>query len=345
MNSSVDTRLRWHAVKVIDCKKETKRAVTLTLMPRDRSVSFAHEAGQYVNLMLDIQGESYCRSYSISGNTAEGGVMITVQAIDDGRVSRHINEHVAVGDTLHCSYPVGDFRLAESDREAVFFAAGSGITPVMAMLRQWLSTSDRPCALYYFTRSADDTIFINALADLAERYRQQFTLMHWFSSEQGRFSDVGSLEGAHAVFQQAPDVYLCGPPSWGQALQKTLQASDYAFGEIFQENYCASLIGSDEEPTQLADTQLSHTLHIRIGDNEYTSQAASGERILSVLRRDHIPLTSGCEMGKCGSCIATVVSGKVELNDTGFLHAEEVEDGLTLCCQARVIGDCSLEVE
>jgi len=347
VNSSVQIRLQWHAVTVSERKRETNRAITLILTPSDPAVTFDYLPGQYVNVMLDVEGESCCRSYSISGDTGEGGIMITVQAVAGGKVSRYLNEHMAVGNTLHCSLPVGSFRIMDPDRETVFMAAGSGITPIVSMLRTQLTQSRQPCVLYYFTRSAEDTIFMDEVADLAAQFRKQLTVVHWFSAERGRFCDLARLKGSREAFQDTADVYLCGPTDWMHCLKDALMSGRIGYHKLYQEAF-SNTVSNQDEPVDVqpdADRDLSCTIRVRVDDKDFVSQASVGERVLSVLRRHDVPITSGCEMGKCGSCLARITSGKVDLRDTGFLLEEEIEDGLALCCQAYVVGDCGIEVE
>lgn len=348
MNSSVQSRLQWHAVTVSEKKRETNRAVTLTLIPQDPAVTFDYLPGQYVNLKLDVEGESCCRSYSISGNTGEGGITITVQTITGGKVSRYLNEQIAVGDNLHCSLPDGSFRVMDPGRKTVFMAAGSGITPIFSMLKAQLSFSRQPCVLYYFTRSAEDTIFMDELSGLAAQFREQLTVVHWLSSEQGRFCELARLERSGEAFQDTADLYLCGPVDWMDRLKDVLLSGGVGYHKLYQEEFSNTLSTTQDKRFEVQPDSvdgLSCTVRVRIDDKDFVSQANVGERVLSVLRQHDIPITSGCEMGKCGSCLARLTSGKVDLRDTGFLLEEEIEDGLTLCCQAYIVGDCGIEVE
>lgn len=347
MNSSVQSRLQWHAVMVSERKRETNRAVTLTLTPSHPAATFDYLPGQYVNVMLDVEGESCCRSYSISGDAGDGGIMITVQAIADGKVSRYLNEQIAIGDTLHCSLPVGSFRIMDRDRQTIFMAAGSGITPIISMLRAQLTQSRQRCVLYYFTRSPEDTIFMDEVADLAAQFPRQLTVVHWFSAERGRFYDLARLDGSREVFQDTADVYLCGPTDWMHCLKDVLLSGGISYHKLYQEAFSNTVSDQDEPVDAQPDAVggLSCMIRVRIDGKDFVSQASVGERVLSVLRRHDVPITSGCEMGKCGSCLARLTSGKVDLRDTGFLLEDEIEDGLTLCCQAYVVGDCGIEVE
>jgi ferredoxin-NADP reductase len=337
-------KAHWHNMRITRVIKETPRAVTLELENCDPKIQFFYQAGQCLNIIVDIEGQSYCRSYSISSAPYEENLRITVQSINGGIVSGYINQHAKVGQIILCSQPAGDFVIQGINKPKLFFAAGSGITPIIAMLKSHLFNSKQPCYLIYFNRNNSETIFKNEISSLCSLYHSRLYVTYWYSSIQGRFDfDLERLSYMEQIRALAPDVYICGPDNWMRSLQKALAVYEFTRGHIYQENFTSVSVPGDSS-TQAGLAEQFYRLSIDIGDQSYTLKVSSNESVLTALLRNEVPITSGCGMGKCGSCMAKVSSGQVETQKMDFLTLEEINEGYTLCCQARVKSDCNLVV-
>jgi len=331
-------------MRITDVIQETPRAVTLALENCDSKIQLFYQAGQYLSVMVNVDGQPYCRSYSISSAPYEESLRITVQSIAGGVVSNYIKQHAKVGQTLFCSPPAGSFVAYNNDKPKLFLAAGSGITPIIAMLKDHLFNSQQPCYLIYFNRDNHQTIFKNEISSLCHLYTARLYVTHWHSSIQGRFDfDLKRLFYFEQALASIADVYLCGPDDWMQSLQVALAPHKSRLGRIYHENFTLSPAADDISALRNLDEQF-YTLSIAINDQCYSVSANSNESLLTAMQRNAIPITSGCNMGKCGSCMAKVNSGNVETLKVDFLTQDELSEGYTLCCQARAKSDCSLSV-
>lgn len=337
-------KAHWYDMRIIEVLQETSRAVTLTLESCDPHIQLFYQAGQYINVIVDINGQKFCRSYSISSAPYEEILCITVQLIDGGLVSNYLNKNIKVGQRILCSQPTGDFVIYNSKKPKLFFAAGSGITPIIAMLKNHLYNSKEPCYLFYFSHNKRETIFKKEISSLCDIYNQRLFIKHWHSTIEGRFDfDLNRLYFFEYAVNLAPDVYICGPDSWMHGLRECLESYRFGLGKIYQESFFPNR-NTNEELAPYKVNEQFHNLSIDVDGQHYEFKASSNESLLVALRRNMIPITSGCEVGKCGSCMAKVNSGQVETQKERFLTPDEINEGYILCCQARARSDCSLEV-
>lgn len=332
----------WHDVMISKVIKETPRAVTLELESCDPEIQFFYQAGQHLNIIVDIEGQTYCRSYSISSAPHENNLCITVQSIEGGIVSSYINQHAKVGQIISCSQPTGNFVIQNINKPKLFFASGSGITPIISMLKSHLFNSKQPCYLIYFNRNDSETIFKNEISSLCCLHNSRLYVTNWNSSNQGRYDfDLKRLSYMEQAISLEPDVYICGPNNWMCSLQKALAIYEFTRDHLYKENFTPVNARGDAS-IQTEPTEHFYTLSINIRDLNYTLEVSSNESLLTALLRNKVPIASGCGMGKCGSCIAKINSGQVETQKTNFLTLEEIDEGYTLCCQARAKSNCSL---
>ena len=334
----------WYAVQVSNVQRETPRAVTITLETVASNIQFYFKSGQFLNLSFEVHGQQQIRCYSISSAPFEEKLQVTIQSISDGLVSNYVNSTLKVGDRLSTSLPVGDFVLKNTNRPILFLAAGSGITPIFSMLKDVLYNTKQPCYLVYFNKNISETIFRNEISSLCNIYSPRLHVMNWHSYVQGRFNfDMHQIPFFQEALLFAPDIYMCGPNGWMEGMQTALAAYRFNIGQIYTESFNA--VGLAEQATEVeTEAEQQYTLSVSSGGCHYTIQASSNELLLSALRRHNIPITSGCEMGKCGSCMARVSSGRIEMMREGFLTPAEVNEGYTLCCQSKPRSDCSIEI-
>ncbi|MFV1874059.1 MAG: 2Fe-2S iron-sulfur cluster-binding protein [Oleiphilus sp.] len=338
-NEKKNIGIQWHDLQVKDIIQETNRAVTITLESLDEDLEFYFQAGQFINLMVDIDGERYCRSYSISSAPYEEVIKITVQAISGGVVSNYLNTRLEVGMVLRCSEACGEFITQSTVKQKLFLAAGSGITPIISLIKNHLYTSSDDCHLFYFSRSYEETIFVQEISSLCRLYANRLYVHHWHSSSQGRFDfDLGKLKRINEAIGLGPDVYLCGPLSWMDKLKASLKPYRFGLGNIYSEEFTAHE-SADHESTESS----THKVFVTILGSSYELEANTNESLLSAMRRHKVPVSFGCELGKCGCCIAKVLSGELDNSSINFLTEDELKQGYTLCCQAKVKSTAKLE--
>jgi len=339
-NTQKTVNSSWHKLEITHIIKETSRAVTITLEFPNHQLQLFFHSGQYINIVVEIDGKSYCRSYSISSAPYEEVIRITVQRVAGGVVSNYLNADAKVGDTLMCSQPCGDFLIKTTTKPKIFIAAGSGITPIISLLKSQLYNSSDPCHMFYFSRSNDETIFKNEISSHCQLYNEKLYVCHWYSGSQGRFDfDLTKLSRLNDVLLTAPDIYICGPNEWMENFLEALKPYRFCIGTVYKEYFTAI----ESLPTEKKEEITTHSMSIKIDNTVHVVDVNSNESLLSALLRNDIPVTYGCELGKCGCCIAKIVSGQIDNSRINFLTPEELGEGFTLCCQASAKSNCELE--
>ncbi len=331
-----------HQVRVTGIERETPDAVTLLLESvNGQAVPFA--AGQYLTHCFEIDGIVVKRAYSISSiSSADGGrLACTIKVIEGGVASRFVAESVEVGYRYTVIGPSGDFLLpTDTAVPLAFLAAGSGITPIMAMIGTALHHDpDRAINLVYASRRQSDIIFAARLAEL-ERTHANFTVTHVLSRPEGDWAGLlGRLDGEQAakLLQAQPDaeVYLCGPEELMTETAAALLADGVPAGRIHQERYYAAARHTTPLPT------LPQPIEFR--RSNLTIVAQPGETILEAGLRNGVKLDFSCTVGGCGACKVRMVSGAVGIDEPNCLTDAEKAQGYTLGCSAYALEPAVVE--
>ena len=323
-------------------------------VPEELTSAFAFKAGQHLTLRADIGGEEVRRNYSLCVAPDEGQLKITVKRIADGVFSNWIAEALNPGDELDVMPPHGSFTYpfeAGAKRRYVAFAGGSGITPVMALIRTALATEPASrFTLFYGNRDSNSVIFLDALAGMKDRYMGRFELYHFLSDEDG---EVGLFNGmldqatcdaaVAALVSEASDVdawFICGPGPMMDAAEASLQGQRVARERIHLERFTAGrpsaalAAAMAQAQAEAAGLTISVTLDGRTRRIEF-----DGQNILNSARDAGLPAPFACKAGVCATCRARVTSGKVEMAVHYGLSDEEVAAGYVLTCQSVPVGE------
>lgn len=325
-----------HRVRVAGIERETADAITLLLEPvNGTTVRFA--AGQYLTHCFEIDGAIVKRAYSISSmSTAEGDQLAcTIKMLEGGVASGFVRDSVEVGYQYTVIGPSGDFQLpADAASPLAFLAAGSGITPVMAMIDTALQADpDRVIDLVYASRRQADIIFAERLAEL-ERKHSGLTITHVLSRPDGDWTGLrGRLDAEQAakLLEAHPnsEIYLCGPEELMVETAAALVADDVAASRIHQERFYAAAQHTAPLPT------LPQPIEFR--RSNLTIVQEPGETILEAGLRNGVKLDFSCTVGGCGACKVRMVSGAVTIDEPNCLTDTEKADGYTLSCSAYAL--------
>lgn len=320
--------------RVLVVRQETDDAVTLVMKPNGNWQGFL--PGQYLAVTVEIDGVAHTRCYSLSGEPNRSTIEITVKRKADGKVSPYINEQIQAGDVLTISAAGGDFVLpAETPESVLLIAGGSGITPMMSMLRTLLGNGhDGEITLLYYNHRPADTIFAAELAQLADSHKN-FTLLRAYAD-----SDMGELKGlftsdhltAIGLELAVTPAFLCGP----QPLMDLIEAyyAEQGWSEqLHLERF--ALPGMD------AVSPASAGGEIRFVKSERYVEA-DGRSLLDQAEAAGLTPESGCRMGICHSCTCRKVSGSVRNLQTGEISDVPDED-IRICVSAPV-GDVTLDI-
>lgn len=327
--------------RVLRVQAETADAVSLILSPEVASSDFVYHAGQYLNLWLDITGQTLVRCYSFSSAPHEADLRITVKQFHGGRASRYLNAQPLVGERLLGSRPQGIFTLRDSSRAFLGLAAGSGITPVISMLKHMLYGTLQPCRLFYVTPTPEQTIFHAELDLLRQVYSERLIVQYWHTQLHGPFAgETAQRRLLDLAGDMQPDVYVCGPTAWMDLVQSWVQARFEWFGGCYQESFSA--VAATTAPVGV---EASHEVVIHLAGTNHRLLAGERQSILVAARAAGLALPSGCELGKCGCCMARCLSGEIDAGSTDFLTPAEIKQGYVLCCQAKPRSACALSLD
>ncbi len=350
-------------VRVERIERETADAVSLHLVD-PTGAPFAFTPGQFLTVVVKLEegGENVRRAYSISSSAeSKGQITITTKRVEGGRVSGHINERIREGDILSVLGPSGAFTLApspEGERHVILLAGGSGITPMMSILRSVLALEPKSrVSLIYGNRGRADVIFHSALAELAKAHGRRFDLRHVLAqTHDGHDGGVGLLDRAavarelDALGDAADDdvgsreraYYICGPEPMMVEARAALLARGVAESAIHEERFTQPhLRAKDAHGARVAKTEL---VTIRLAGRAKEIAVAPGQTVLEAGLDAGLDMPFSCAMGGCGACMVTVVSGEIEMEEPNCLTPAERARGCALACVGRPVGAAVVEV-
>ena len=345
----------FHRLSVAEIVPETDEANSIRFeIPKELEEAFRFKAGQHLTLRAEISGEEVRRNYSLCTAPFEMDWMVTVKRIAGGLFSNWVGDNLKAGDVLDVMPPHGSFTRAfdaEAQRHYVAFAGGSGITPIMSLIRTALAEEPRSrFTLFYGNRDSTSVIFLEALAGLKDRYMDRLEIFHFLAEEQGDFDLFnGMLDRArcdqaieHLVDdpKAVSDWFICGPGPMMDAAEAALLDRGVDKERVHIERFTAgrpsAAVAAQIQALQqqAAGLTLSVTLDGRTRKVEFTES-----NILDSARAAGLPAPFACKAGVCATCRAKVIRGKVEMAARYGLTDEEVAAGYVLTCQSVPSGD------
>jgi 3-ketosteroid 9alpha-monooxygenase subunit B len=302
-------------------------------IPSELGDVFLPKPGQFLAIRAMIESQEYVRCYSVSRLPGPGASLrITVKRIDDGVVSRWLNDMIKPGDRLMVSPAAGRFLLRSSENEAIFFAAGSGITPILPMIRRAVESDNRRTALFYWNRGEDDAIFLHELRDLARRFPDRFE----YSELYGRRTDSNQKRSIcyFAARHRGADAYLCGPDGFMAFCRNVLRAEGFSEDAIFEERFARGTTVLPEELGPARDAMSVTVTIIRDGERRQV-QADSNHVLLDSMLASGLAVPHSCKEGHCGACMVRLVNGEVERLSSSALSRRDRQKGLILACRSK----------
>jgi glycine betaine catabolism B len=339
------------SVRVSEVFQETPSTRTLRLVPDGSDALFPFRAGQFVTLFLTVDGVKTSRAYSISSPpTRLGSIDVTVRKVPDGFVSSHLTEQVRSGDTFEISGPGGFFyhEPLSDTRDLVFLAGGSGITPFMSMIRTALDTSaDVDISVIYGSRTNDDVIFWDELADLVCQY-DNLSANLVLSEPPATYSGLCGLLDATMIGGAVGDIagktfFMCGPQAMyglcGEALEGLGVPARRVKKEASGPPPDITLV--EGWPPEVKPDQL---FTIRMADSRKRIEVAAGEPLLNSLERNDIGLDNLCRSGECGVCRAALLAGSVFMPASVALRRSDLAYGYIHPCMSYPISDITIRL-
>jgi 3-ketosteroid 9alpha-monooxygenase subunit B len=309
--------------------RETPDAVSLVLgVPSGCEDRFRYRAGQFLTLRVEVNGEEHRRCYSMSSSPAvEDDLRITVKRDRDGVVSNWLNDTAASGAQLHAAPPEGRFVLADTDRDLVAFAGGSGITPVFSLIHSALVTTPRRARLFYANRDRASVIFADALTKLVAEHTDRLRLHHHLDERCGVLSPA-DIEAFCSDAGDA-DYYICGPAPFMDTVEAAVLAAEVPRERVHLERFSLAPIPVPE----LGDV-VTEEVTIKLGRHTVTVPYRAGNTLLQTARSAGLRAPSSCETGSCGTCMAQVTEGSARMLNNDALDDDEVAEGWVVTCQS-----------
>jgi ring-1,2-phenylacetyl-CoA epoxidase subunit PaaE len=347
---------RFHPLTIAEVRRETPDAVSIRFeVPEEFADLYRFEAGQYLTLRTDLGGEEVRRNYSVCVAPHEGELRIAVKEVAGGLFSRHANTRLQAGDVVEVMPPMGRFTLAlDASRHGryVGFAGGSGITPIMSLIRTVLAAEpDSRFVLLYGNRNTQSVIFLEELAALKNRFIDRLEIYHFLQDEAEEielFNGLLDRAKCDEVLEHLVDVaqtdcfFICGPGPMMDAAEAALLSHGVDAGCIKIERFTTDALSGERlaRVEQLQQKAQGIRLEVTL-DGRRAKVAFDAERgnILDSVRAAGLPAPFACKGGVCATCRAKVTSGTVEMKANYGLSEEEVAQGYVLTCQSVPTSD------
>jgi 3-ketosteroid 9alpha-monooxygenase subunit B len=334
-----------YPLRVSEVVAETADACSLVFdLPPGHAGHFDYRPGQFLTLRIpsDRCG-SVARCYSLSSSPhVDGKLQVTVKRTVDGYGSNWICDNVAAGDVLEALPPAGIFTPRSLDADLLLFAGGSGITPVMSIVKSALARGHGRVALVYANRDEQSVIFAGELRRLAAEHPDRLVLVHWLESVQG-LPTVPQLRALAAPLAGG-ETFICGPKPFLAAVRKALAELEVPKDRIHIERF-ASLGGNPfEQPAAIQPDEDAGgggpaAVEVELDGERHRFPWPAQTKLLDLLLDNGLAAPFSCREGACSACACRLVSGEVKMLNNEVLEQEDLDEGIILACQSLPVTD------
>ncbi|WP_293447063.1 2Fe-2S iron-sulfur cluster-binding protein [Planktotalea sp.] len=344
---------RFHPLKVTEVRKTIRDAVVVSLEPANTD-DFNFIQGQYLTFRQNIEGTEIRRSYSICAGKDDGILQVGIKKVDGGAFSTWANENLAAGMTLEAMPPMGGFHTAIDPKQGktyLGFAGGSGITPVLSILKTTLMREpDSRFTLVYANRGVNTIMFREELEDLKNNYMGRLNVIHILESDaQDIDLFTGRVDEAKctALFEHWIDIagvdtaFICGPEPMMLGIAKALKENGLTDAQIKFELFASSQPGRLKRKASAATDAVAKLAEavVIIDGSPRTVTMGKDQTVLEAALAGGLDAPFACKAGVCSTCKCKVLEGEVEMVANHALEDYEVEQGFILSCQSFALTD------
>ncbi len=326
-------------MRVIEVIRETAEAHSLVLEPADGDhARFGYRPGQFLTIRVPTTREGgAARCYSLSSSpVCDEKLKVTVKRTPGGYASNWICDNVTEGDVLEVLRPSGTFTPASLDEDLLLLAGGSGVTPVMSILKSCLRAGTGAVTLLYANRDEKSVIFRDELVALAAEYGERLTVVHWLESVQGLPTEAGLATLARPYAGR--EAFVCGPGPFMDLATRTLER--LGVPRVNVERF--ESLATDPFTGSVAPIDASgpaSTVEVELDGETRTVAWPRSNRLLDVLLAAGMDAPYSCREGSCSACACVLLEGEVTMERNTVLDRQDLADGLILSCQAIPVSE------
>lgn len=344
--------ITFHPLKVKNIRRETADCVSVSFeVPESIASDFEFKQGQYLTFKKDLNGSEARRSYSICSSPVDGELRVAIKQVDDGIFSTFVNNELKVGDVLETMSPQGLFTTPlhkDNQNQYIAFAAGSGITPILSIIKTALQTEpNSQFCLVYGNKNRGSIIFKSELEALKNKYMERLSIYHILSREQ---ADAELLHGRIDTKKfeyflnkiidpkKVSDAFLCGPEEMILSGKDALIAAGVPENKVHYELFFSATAAQKQQARKevSADNDTMSEVTVRLDGSATKMQLGyNGESILDAALRNGADLPFACKGGVCATCRCKLESGDIEMDVNYSLEKDELAAGFILACQAH----------
>lgn len=346
----------FHVLEIAEVRREIADAVSLRLkVPESLAETFRFTPGQHLTLRAEIDGEDVRRNYSICAAPHEGELRVAIKQVAGGVFSGWANRALSAGQSIEVMPPHGSFTWsfdAAQARTYAGFAGGSGITPVLSLLKSALTVEPNSrFILFYGNRATNSVMFLEEIAALKDRFMGRLQVYHFLEDEEGDFDifngrlDTKKIADVLGSLVDPSDIdaaFICGPGPMMDAVETGLKDAGVPQTRILIERFTVGAMSETQLAAARALEQKAAGRPVKItinGRRRTLAFDADKGSILENARAAGLPAPFACKAGVCATCRARVISGEVTMKQNYGLSADEVAQGYVLTCQAVPMSD------